>query len=731
MPKYTADDAGITIQFLGETVYFDKSVNGMERAVRTLKKEVNLFNKQLKFDPSNLDALTKKIENLKAQEELAKKVLEEYTKDLAALSEKGVKQGDPHWKATLEHIAKANQDILDIQKQLDKANDLLAEQEGHWGRIGQAIQDAGAKVENAGRALEPISKFAQNFLGDAIEQSKDFQDAFADVEKTVTATDEQFVEIRTDLRELATQLPTTASELAHIAGLAGQMGVGADDIANFTRAMVDFGTATNITAEDAAQEIAQIFNVIGKGDDFSSLDNLLSTIVELGNNTATTEKDIVEMFRNIASASSRVGMTESQMAALAATLSSLGLDKGGASAISKIMSNIDMAVDTNSAKLAEWANVAGMSADKFKELWNQDASSGLMAVVEGIAKSNEEGTSFNETLEELGIKEIRQIDTLSRLVNAHENYAKNVEMANAAFADGTALSNEASKRYATVASQIEIMKNNFIEFALAIGDIMLPYVEWFIQSLQSLSDWLNNLQPHTKTLIARILGITAALSPMVLWLGKVMQFLPTIKGNITLMINGVKGLIGVIGNLGSFLTGLISQLGNLILTNFSWVAAIALVFTALLTLYEQCEWFRNIVDAIIKKIKDLWTQFKQTNWIEALGSKFGWLGEIIGGLIELVKTLVGWFGNLVSKALEFLGLKSNIESSAAGFASGGGRGITALEVSGMRSGGFNSGGLVMNASFNVTSNNVTREDVRAWANWIADDLNEELGRRIR
>lgn len=730
MPKYTADDAGITIQFLGETVYFDKSVNGMERAVRTLKKEVNLFNKQLKFDPSNIDALTKKIENLKAQEELAKKVLEEYTKDLAALSEKGVKQSDPHWKATLEHIAKANQDIIDIQKQLNKANDLLTEQEGNWGRIGQAIQDAGAKVEDVGRALEPISKAAQNFLGDAIDQSIDFQDAFADVEKTVTATDEQFGEIRTDLRELAKQLPATASELAHIAGLAGQMGVGADDIANFTRAMVDFGTATNITAEEAAQEIAQIFNVIGKGDDFSSLDNLLSTIVELGNNTATTEKDIVEMFRNIASASSRVGMTESQMAALAATLASLGLDKGGASAISKIMSNIDMAVDTNSAKLAEWANVAGMSADKFKELWNDDASSGLMAVVEGIAKSNEEGTSFNETLEELGIKEIRQIDTLSRLVNAHENYSKNIDMANKAFEDGTALSEEAGKRYATIASQLQILKNNFMEFALTIGELLLPVVQWLIDLLTQVSNWLNALAPAQKKLVTVIMAVVAALAPMAKGLSSILKFADGIIEHMDIIKTVIGGVQKVISGLWSFILPILETIGSLIAAH-PIVAAIVGLISVVALLWAKCEPFREWVLNMIQRLKEMWGQIKQTNYIDLLGAKFGWLGEIIGGLIELVKSLVGWFGNLVSKALEFLGLKSSIESSAAGFASGGGRGITALEVSGMRSGGFNSGGLVMNASFNVTSNNVTREDVRAWANWIADDLNEELGRRIR
>ena len=730
MPKFTSTDAGITIEFLGETVKFDKGVNGMERAIRTLKKEVSLFNKQLKFDPSNIDALREKVENLKAQEELAKKVLEEYTKDLAELSARGVKQDDPNWKSTLEHIAKANEDIIAIQKQYEKANDLLGKMESGWYRVGDAISKAGEKIEGVGRSLQPISDKAQDFLSNAINQSAKFEDAFADVEKTVSGANRfDFQEISNGLREMATEVPTAADELAHIAGLAGQMNVPKEQIVEFTRAMVDFGNATDITAQEATKEIAQIYNVIGKGNDFSTLDNLLSTIVDLGNNTATTESAIVEMFRNVAAASSRVGMTESQMAALAATLSSLGLDKGGASAISKIMTNIDKAVDTNSTKLTEWANVAGLSADKFKELWNQDASAGLMAVVEGIAKSNEEGTSFNETLEELGIKEIRQVDTLSRLVNAHEEYAKNIDLANNAYRKGTALSEEAEKRYRTLLSQIQILKNNLTEFAIAIGDILLPYIEWIIQSIGSLVDWLNNLQPHTKMLITRIAAITAVLAPLLIGLGKALTVGGGIFKNIGNLITGFKFLWALLQQFWTFLFPVLQTVGTWIATHIGVVGIIYAVIVAVKILYENCLPFREFVDRIIEKIKTLWEKFKETNWIEALGEKFGWLGEIIGGLIELVKTLVGWFASLVDKALEFLGLKSSIESGAASI--GGGRGITALDVSGMRSGGFNSGGMVLNASFNVTSNNVTREDVRNWANWIADDLNEELGRRIR
>ena len=200
------------------------------------------------------------------------------------------------------------------------------------------------KPSAVGEALKPLSDYAGKGLKTAANSAIDFESAFADVKKTVKTTEDEFTSIRAGLLDLSERVPTTASDLAKIAGLAGQMNVGADDIVWFTKKMVDFGNATNITAEEAVTDIAQIYNVIGKGGNFDTLDNLLSTIVELGNNTATTEKDIVQMFTNIAAGASRVGMTEAQMAALAATLSSLNLDKGGASAISKILTTIDKQV---------------------------------------------------------------------------------------------------------------------------------------------------------------------------------------------------------------------------------------------------------------------------------------------------------------------------------------------------------------------------------------------------
>lgn len=725
------EQLGITIEFMGKTLKFDKNIANLEKSINILKKGVSNLNKELKLDPTNITKISEKFKNLKMQEKLTRDELKILLDNLEELNRKKVSPFSEEFTSTQKKIQQTEDKLVSIQKQVGKITDTFKETGEEVQSFSDRLQEAGGRAEDLANKLQPISSAAQGFLKGAVQSAIDFQDAFADVRKTVDETDTTTYDDLTDgLRQLAREVPTTASELSHIAGLAGQMGVGADDVVKFTEAMVKFGDSTDISAEAATQDIAQIYNVIGKGGDYSSLDNLLSTIVELGNNTSTTESAIVEMFRNVAAGASRVGMTESQMAALAATLSSLGLDKGGASAISKVMTNIDRAVDGSTEDLAEWARVAGMSVSEFSNLWNSDASSGLLSVVQGIARMNDEGVSMNNTLEDLGIKELRQIDTLSRLTNASDVYAENIRLANSAYDEASALNEEAAKRYATVASQIEILKNNFMEFSIAIGEILLPYVEYFIQSLSQLTDWLNNLQPHTKLLITRILAIVAALAPLLLGAGKILKLMGTIKDNVALLKQGIGSLLGGITQLWNFLFPIVQTVLTWVASHAVLLGVIFAIAVAMKTLYDNCVPFREFVDRIIKKVQEWWDLFKQTNWIELLGEKLGWLGEIIGGLIELVKTLVGWFGGLVSKALEFLGLKSSLESTAGSVGRIGNQ-ITVLDSGGFNSGGFNSGGLIMNPTFNVTSNNVTREDVRSWANWIADDLNEELGRRIR
>ena len=115
----------------------------------------------------------------------------------------------------------------------------------------------------------------------------------------------------------------------------------------FTETMVRLGDSTNIAAGDAATAIAQLYNVMGS--DINTVGQFGAALVALGNNAATSENDIMNMASRIASSGKQVGLTEQQVLALATSLASVGLEaEGGGSAISAVITEIDISVALNS-----------------------------------------------------------------------------------------------------------------------------------------------------------------------------------------------------------------------------------------------------------------------------------------------------------------------------------------------------------------------------------------------
>ncbi len=102
--------------------------------------------------------------------------------------------------------------------------------------------------------------------------------------------------------------------------------------------------------------------------------NLGSVIVDLGNNFATTESDIVAMGTRLAASGELVGLSQAQIMALAAAMSSVGVEaEAGGSAMSKLLKNIQVAVETGGKSLTKYAKVAGMTGDTFKKAFGEDA----------------------------------------------------------------------------------------------------------------------------------------------------------------------------------------------------------------------------------------------------------------------------------------------------------------------------------------------------------------------
>lgn len=396
--------------------------------------------------------------------------------------------------------------------------------------LTKALNNAKSSAEKSLKSLEKygdalkkaftVATAAITACGTAsVKAAIDFEDAFAGVKKTVDETETTtYEDLAQGIRDLAKEMPTAAAEIAEVAENAGQLGISADNIITFSKVMVQLGETTNLAADEAASSIAQLFNITGTSMDV--VDRFGATIVALGNNAATTESDIVDMATRIASASTQIGLSETEMLALSTTMTSLGItaERGG-TAISTVLSNIDKAVALNSDTLEKWADVAGMSAENFSKLWEEDAYAAIQSIVSGMSEATKQGENLNVILADLGINNATQLDVLKRLSSGQELMAEMTDLANTAWEENTALTNEANTRYETMASKIEILKNNFYDVGITIGEHLMPYIDIVIEKMseidfdrvaKKITDSIDWVIEHFKTLKTTLILLASA-----------------------------------------------------------------------------------------------------------------------------------------------------------------------------------------------------------------------------
>lgn len=309
-------------------------------------------------------------------------------------------------------------------------------------------------------------------LGASISAGSEFESAFAGVKKTVNATDEELAQMRDEIRQIAKEMPSTASELSEIAESAGQLGIQTENITEFTKTMADLEVATNLTSDEGASEFAQFANITGMAQD--NFDELGSTVVALGNTMATTEADIVSMGMRIAAAGDQVGLSQAQIMGYSAALSSVGIEaEAGGSAFSKMLVNLQLATETGK-NLNAYAKVAGMTGQQFKQAFQEDAASAINAFLAGLNNTERNGKSAIAVLTDMGITEVRLRDTLLRAANASDMFESALGTANTAWNENVALANEAAQRYATFESQCDIVKNKMTDIGISVYDDLKP-----------------------------------------------------------------------------------------------------------------------------------------------------------------------------------------------------------------------------------------------------------------
>ena len=471
-----------------------QEIVSMQKEIQALSKtqaDISAFQKQ----QAAVEATRKRLEMLRQQYDNIQREMEETGNESADMKNKLLAkqlQIDKTSASLEKQTAKLNElsgaleeagvntdDLSHSSEQLAGKIDTLKKKQGEAAdkamtfgdKAGQAFNQVHEAIVAAGIAV--ALKEIYEYFASCAQASMDFESAITGVAKTTDLTDEELAAMSDSIKALSTEIPATTEEIAAVAEAAGQLGIQKDALLDFTEIMTMLGTATNMTADEAATSLARFANITGMATD--NYGRLGSVIVDLGNNFATTESEIVAMGTRLASAGKLAGLTEPEIMALAAAMSSVGIEaEAGGTAMTQTLNAIEKAVAKGGDDLAEFARIAGMSSEEFSSAWKNDAMSALTSFIGGLGKLDEQGESTVLVLEDLGLTGIRQSNMLKALGLAADQMTGAVNTANTAWQQNTALTNEANKRYATAQSRLTMMQNAYNNLKVAIGDAYTP-----------------------------------------------------------------------------------------------------------------------------------------------------------------------------------------------------------------------------------------------------------------
>lgn len=425
--------------------------------------------------------------------------------------------------------------------------------------------DAGRLAENFGNQLTKSVTAPLVDLGkSAIDSFIEYESAFTGVKKTLDTgnrsaeeVEQLYSDLSAAIEDLATRTASSASEIAAVAEIAGQLGISAEDLMKFTEIMVMLGDTTNLTSEAAAESLAKFMNVTGTSK--QDVDRLGASIVDLGNHFATNESDIVLMSTRLASAGTIAGLTERDILALSTAMSSVGIRaEAGGSAMSQTLAQIEQAVqgalggDEGAIEvLNTLAQVSGMSAQEFSSAWMNDPMTALTSFLYGLGDLDEQGESTVLILDKLGMTGIRQSNMLKALGLAAGVLEKAVSTSNQAWEDNTALTHEAELRYGTLESQISQLNEEWEITKRELAEMLLPILRDLMDVARKLIDWWRGLSDETKESVVQWLEFLAVAGPVLMIVGKlstgiglILKVFQAIGGTASIVIGFFQGLTG-------------------------------------------------------------------------------------------------------------------------------------------------------------------------------------------
>lgn len=506
--------------------------------------------------------------------------------------------------------------------------------------FSEKMSNVGKNISNAGSALTKGVTLPIVGLGTAVVKTgMDYEAGMSKVQAISGATGAEMVKLGEKAMEMAAKTKFSTADSAEAYQYMAMAGWKASDMVDGLAGIMNLAAASGENLGTTSDIVTDALTAFGlKAADSGRFADVLAAA---SNNANTNVSMLGESFKYVAPVAGAMGYSVEDVSVALGLMANSGI-KASQAGTSLRTAITNMASPTKN--MAAVMDTYGISLT--------DANGNMLSLSEIMGVLRDKMGALDESTQASAASALFGKEAMSgmlAIINAApDDFNKLTEAINNS--NGTT-EKMASIMQDNAAGAFERLKSAIDVLFTKLSEHLLPTFTSVVEKITDVVNWFGSLDEGTQKLIITIVGLAAAVGPVLIGVGKVITAVSTIGGAVSSVVGVVTGGIGQVISIGGKLMGGVKALFALVAAN-PIAAAVVAVIAAFAVLWTNCEAFRNFFIGLWEGLKSAVSSF-----VEWFKSAWDGIGEFFSNLWEGVKetftSLGEWIAEKASEIVEF------------------------------------------------------------------------------
>jgi len=574
---------GITVQIGGDTVNLNKALKGVDNTSKNLQRELNLVNKELKFNPDNAvllaqkqEILTDKINATREKLQKLNEVQEQVERqaksgDLGADEYRAYQREVETTKSKLEHLeselGKTNDKFSEVQRKAndvnfnnaegkvksfkDKFKDMADKSIESAEQLKKKLDTVGDGLEKAGSVISKGSAAGAAVLAGSVASFKDLDNGYDIIVKKTGATNEKFDSLKKTADELFSGSTFDMTAIGNAVGeINTRFGFTDEKLKSVSESYLQFAKINDADVSDSVSKTARIMQAWNISAE--NIPDLLGMITAKSQETGVSADALMNKVLDNNSTFKEMDLSLEESISLMAQFERNGVNDSTA------LMALKTAVK-NSAKEGE--GLSDVLRKNVADIKNAKTDTEALQIATSLFGTRGAAEMAN------AIKEGRiNFDDLSGSMSNYKSTVKDTY-------EGTLDPLEESKKGI---NNLKLAGAELASVALKEGE---PLIEDVIDGVKGVTEWLKKLTPEQKKMLAKTIEIVAVAGPAVTLTGKAAKGIGGIVTAATKLVPKLISATAAQGGLNAAMDA--NPVGAVVLAITAFVAVLGGAITAI------------------------------------------------------------------------------------------------------------------------------------------------------